>query len=123
MLNIKITTVPHAQQRYDTVGDWILHEDGTIEIRVSDVGNWSMEACVALHELVECLLCLNRGIETETVDSFDMGWKPHDGIDEPGDDPNAPYYEEHQIATAVERLMAAELEVAWVEYEHTLVSQ
>lgn len=123
MLNIKITTVPHAQQRYDTVGDWILHEDGTIEIRVSDLGNWTMEACVALHELVECLLCLDRGIETATVDAFDMGWKPHDGINEPGDDPNSPYYEEHQIATAVERLMAAELEVAWVEYEQTLESQ
>lgn len=36
---------------------------------------------------------------------------------EPGDSPDAPYYKQHQIATSVERLLAAELGVDWTAYE------
>ena len=35
---------------------------------------------------------------------------------EPGDDRAAPYHKEHCFATGIERLMAAELDVAWHPY-------
>jgi len=37
-------------------------------------------------------------------------------LGEPGDDPRAPYYREHQFASGMERLMAAELGVDWQQY-------
>jgi hypothetical protein len=36
---------------------------------------------------------------------------------EPGDDIHAPYYKQHQLATSVERMLTAELEVDWNAYE------
>jgi hypothetical protein len=37
-------------------------------------------------------------------------------VSEPGDDPRAPYYREHQFASGMERLMAAELGIDWQQY-------
>lgn len=79
-----------------------------------------MESLVAVHELVEVLLCDANGFFQNTVDDFDMEYeknrKPGDES-EPGDDPKAPYHRQHCIATGVERILAAELGVNWKEYE------
>ena len=39
MLNIEIKTIPDAEQRYNTVGDY-WKEDGKDVVRISDMGNW-----------------------------------------------------------------------------------
>ena len=38
-MNIAIQTIPHDEQRYDTVGNWFWEGDDLI-IYVSDTGNW-----------------------------------------------------------------------------------
>jgi hypothetical protein len=83
------------------------------------------EQLVALHELVEVLLCKKRGITQKSVDAFDKAFekarKPGN-VDEPGDDPKAPYRKEHFFSTNVERLMAAELGVDWNKYDDEVES-
>lgn len=121
-MNITIKTIPHEAQRYDTPGDWFFTPEGNLEIRVSDSANWREEALIAVHELVEVLICKHRGITQEQVDAFDFQYEndralgKHSETDEPGDDLDAPYRREHCIATAVERLLAAELDIAWKDY-------
>jgi hypothetical protein len=107
---IAIEVIPHASQRYDTVGDW----DVGGHITVSDMGNEDYEFLVGLHELVEWYLCRKRGISDEAVTAFD---KSYDGPGEPGDALWAPYRAEHKFATFLERQVAMELGVDWNEYD------
>jgi len=122
-MNIVIKTIPHDQQRYETVGDWKISENGDIEILVSDMGNEDYNFLVALHELIEVKLCQKRGITDDLVTAFDMAFeeKREEGNeDEPGDDPAAPYKTEHFCATNIERLISAELGVDWRTYDATV---
>jgi len=118
-MKVVIETIPHDQQRYPTVGDWTWEGD-TLKIFISEMGDWRYEMLVAFHELAECLICKQRGITQGSVDTFDIAYevKRQDGDDsEPGDDPSAPYYQEHQFATCVERLLALQLGVDWKTYD------
>lgn len=130
-MRIEIETIDHAEQRYPTVGDWfyrdekILNPKGTsteevLHIKVSKLGNWRYEALIAVHELVEVILCQHAGISQAAVDKFDIAFektRPEGNEDEPGDATEAPYRKQHCLATAVERMLAAELDVAWYEYQ------
>lgn len=78
------------------------------------------EFLVALHELVEVKLCEWCGITQKAVDAFDMAYEENraEGDEsEPGDSSNAPYKLQHCIATGVERLVAAAMNVDWKSYE------
>lgn len=119
-MKIIIETIPHKEQRYTTVGDWFYDPDGTLHIKVSALSDDRREFLVALHELIEVKLCEHYGISQVSVDDFDMAWKEHDGIEEPGDDPQAPYENQHNFAMGIEQLLAAELEVKWHDYEKEL---
>lgn len=122
-MNINIEIIPHEQHRYTTVGDWWFDNHGVLQIRVSQLSDWRREALIAVHELVEVLICKHDGVSTETVDKFDKDFeasrKPDNG-DEPGDEPNAPYVKQHCIATGIERILAAALDVQWKPYEQEL---
>ena len=75
---------------------------------------------VAVHELVEVLLCEDRGITQIAVDKFDVEFEDErkpGNTDEAGDDPKAPYRKEHFFATNIERLLGAELGVDWTMYD------
>ncbi len=111
---VTIDALDHCDQRYDTVGDWQVTPGDTLQVTVSYLGDRRMEALVAVHELVEAILCLHRGIAPEAVDKFDQDFE---GEGEPGDDPKAPYHREHVFATQVERMLADELGVDWDEYD------
>ena len=115
-MKIYIETIPHDKQRYPTVGDYFIDPLKTLVIRVSNLSNRNREFLVALHELIEAKLVRNAGISIETIDQFD---KEHPGTEdyEPGDDPAAPYYREHQFAMSIERLMCWALGEDWNEYE------
>jgi len=127
-VKIIIETIPHASQPYPTVGDWRRDEDGTLHINVSEEIGGKYASLVALHELIEVLLCEDRGITCEEVDAFDKsfeaardtGTEPEDA--EPGDSPFAPYRKEHFFATSLERLMAAELGVDWNVYDDAVMA-
>lgn len=127
-MKIIIETIPHSEQKfhgdgepYDTVGNWWFEkdEDGgeVLQMRISDMSDWRKEACVAYHELLEALACKANGITPEAVDAFDEKWEEHDGMDEPGDDPAAPYYWQHQQAMVSEQHLANCLGLQWKEYE------
>jgi hypothetical protein len=132
-LNVIITAVPHKTQRYDTCGDWYEapafweqmgatkdRSAGCLHVRVSAELPRKEQFLVAIHELIEAFLCEVAGVTEEQVDGFDFGYNlltPNGGKGEPGDEFLAPYYHQHQIATAIERILAAEVQVNWLEYE------
>lgn len=113
MTEIVIRVIEHDKQRYATIGDWWF-EDGSLQVRVSYMNNWRYESLVALHEVVEALLCKRAGVTTSDVDAFDMA---HPELEDPGDDPRCPYRKQHLSATAFEQLMATLLDVDWQQYE------
>jgi hypothetical protein len=116
-MKIIIRTIPHRQQRYETIGDWFTDSTGTVRIYISELNNWRYELLVGVHEVVEAFLCLHVGITQEAVDKFD---KMYIGADEPGDEPGSPYQAQHCIATGIERILASLLGVRWKEYEASL---
>lgn len=125
-IDFVISELPHSKQRYETVGDWIPGEP--VRIRVSKMKDRRYTFLVALHELVEYELCSMRGVSDQEVVRFDKKFEEerlaglHAEDEEPGDDPGAPYKEEHGFATMVERLVARELGVSWSDYEETTMS-
>lgn len=124
-MKINIQTISHKDQRYETVGDYWIDSDGTWQIRVSEMGNWKYELAVALHELWEYALCLDRGIKEEDITKFDIEFEKNrkeGNIDEPGDDKNAPYVKEHCSATGIERLFIAEIGENWKNYDEAVYS-
>src|ERR1700704_2807786 len=101
-MKIVIETIPNEDQRYPTVGDWYYDHNGTLHIKVSAMKDARHETLVAIHELIEVVLCKQAGISQETVDNFDMDYEKHrhpDDQSEAGDDSNAPYRKQHCIAT------------------------
>ena len=127
-MKIIIQTIPHSSQPYSTCGDWRRDETGSLIINVSQELGDRYAALVALHELVEVMLCEDRGITTKSVDEFDIEFEKRReksltlDTSEPGDDRSAPYENEHCIATGIERIMAAALKVKWKDYETAINS-
>lgn len=118
-LRIHIKTIAHDKHRYPTVGDWFWDRQGTLQIRVSDMGDETYEMAVALHELIEVALCHIDGPGEAEVDHFDKNFK---GAGEPGDDPKAPYRRQHVTASICERAIAACLEIDWNDYSKVIDS-
>lgn len=120
-MHVTIETILHSDHRPEagkTIGDWVWSDDGeSLTLRVSRTGDWRQDMCIAYHELLEALECKYRGITAEQVDAFDGPWKEHDGLEEPGDDPQAPYYDAHQHAMVAEYHIANCLGVHWPTYE------
>lgn len=122
-MQIKIKTINRNKQRYPTIGDWVWGKKGDLFIYVSEMFNfkkrlYSYEILVAFHELVEAILCRDRGITQSSVDKFDIQFeKKRTNQDEPGHDSRAPYKKEHITAEKFERLLAKELNIDWDEYE------
>lgn len=117
---IIIDVVPHKKQRYNTCGDYY-KKKGVVNIRVSKmVANH--EFLVAVHEFIEWYLTEQKGVSIEDIDAFDINYeeeRQEGDHSEPGNDPNAPYYAEHQLATQIEKQLADYLKVNWAKYsEH-----
>jgi hypothetical protein len=149
MKQIWISSIPYEKQRYRTVGDWYESSNPILgkftRIDVSEMSDERYEILVAIHELVEKVLCDKTGITEKQVDDFDMSQHEYENIrltfpedfsdkcrycdkkesehfDEPGNDPRAPYHKQHKIAEIIERLLAIELDVNWEEYEKEINS-
>ena len=126
-MKIVIETIPQEQQRYPTVGDWYFDDQDTLQIKVSDMKNWKYEFLVAIHEMVEMMLCREHGVAELNVTAFDEKFEKLResfpgliGEQEPGDMVSAPYFNEHQFATKIEKQVAAELGVDWDEYNSSV---
>ena len=127
MLNVRIKTIPHHFQQYDTVGNYWLDVDcrgaEMLEIRVSRMDDRRYEFLVALHELIEAFLCEWRRIGFAEITRFDIeyeGRRRKGEPTEPGASPHAPYRREHQFAERVERVVARELGVDWPQYNRAV---
>ena len=93
-------------------GDWFYDENGDLIIQIIPrdiIPNVRGDILAtetflfAIHELVEAKLCLDAGIDQESVDDFDRAFK---GDGEAGDEPDAPYRQQHRRAMLIEHLMA-----------------
>ncbi|QQG48181.1 MAG: hypothetical protein HY247_05340 [archaeon] len=119
-MEFTISQVPHKKQRYETVGDWIPGKPA--EIRVSKMKDQRYVFLVALHEMIEYELCKMNGISDREVVAFDVNFESerrrnlHPMDAEPGNDPRAPYREEHDFATMIEMMVAQKLGVSWSAY-------
>lgn len=93
----------------------------TLHVRVSPQSDERYEILLAIHEACEAILCKYAGVTQAQVDAFDLEYdKTHTFDLNAGDDPAAPYAREHCFATAIERIMAAELGVNWLKYDTEL---
>ncbi len=121
-----ISQVPHKKQRYETVGDWI--PGSPVDIRVSKMKDQRYVFLIALHEMVEYELCKKNGITDREVVAFDVNFEAerrrniHAMEAEPGNDPRAPYRDEHDFATMIEMMVAQKLGVKWEAYEKALLA-
>jgi len=127
-LKVVLASIPHKNQRYETVGDWWENSSYPFrqswDIRVSEMEDWRYELLVAVHELVEMALCKHRGIKEKDVSDFDMEFEQNRDLgdeSEPGDDPAAPYRREHRFAENIERQLAHELNVDWETYNQAVL--
>lgn len=117
-MKILIESIPHNLHRYSTTGDYY-EKDGIEHVIVSELADKRMMQMVVLHELIEKFLTEARGIKEEDILVYDTA---HADSDEPGDEPDAPYYKEHFFAETVERLICGQFGINWDEYCDTIAS-
>lgn len=120
MINVNMCSIPFERMRYPSAGDYWEETSGYTHFRVADMRNPAYESLVLCHEFIEWMLIKRAGIKIEDIDAFDIAFekaRQPDNQDEPGNHPKAPYWKSHQIATAVERLIAAEMGIVWDEYD------
>ena len=121
-LKLVVRVIPHEQQRYPTVGDWY-YSRGFLHICVSDMRNPHYHFLVAVHEWIEAVLCEKAGITEAAVTAFDLEFEERrargevEPFAEPGNDETAPYYNQHQLATQIEKILSVKLGVNWEEYD------
>lgn len=117
-----IQSIPHRWQAYPTVGNWAWM-DGILLIFVSKMPNEDSEIAVALHEMIEAVACRRASITDQAVTDFDLLFEKersaglHNEDAEPGDDRRAPYFQQHQNATFMERYLCGALGISWEYHE------
>lgn len=115
---IVIEFIPQSEERYDTCGDFFRDSDGTVHFRISRMGDPVHEQAVLIHELAEFFRCEKDGVTIEQVDDWDMG--EGKDLDEPGNDPRAPYHQQHVFATSIERAFIEGMGIAWDAYDRAV---
>lgn len=122
MKRIVTDFIDDTLQRYPTVGDYYYGKKGVLHIKVSNTGNEYMDRLIMIHELIEEMLTMKRGISEPDIMEFDLKFEQemekglHSPTDEPGNAPNCIYRKEHFFAESIERLCAHELGINWEEY-------
>ena len=121
-MNISIKVIPRAQMRPEVDGaDWFWDKQGDLQVRVCPMNDTRFELLLAIHETVEAIMCHFNGVTQNQVDIFDAEFdRTHKTDVEAGDDHAAPYKREHCLATAIERILCAELCVDWKAYDDEL---
>lgn len=122
---IVIDTIAYEDQRYPTLGDWQFFKDGSLYITVAKCPDKRSEICIAVHELVEALLCQQDGVTQESVDAFDKDFEMRRAAGlvpdraEPGADEKCPCAKQHAVADIVERLVATNIGLSWNQHTET----
>lgn len=114
-MRIEIKTVDPSAMRYPTAGDWEWLADGALMLKVPEYGGRDVSVLlVGIHEMVEAFLCKRDGITDEQVTAFDTD---NPKLEEPGDDPAAPYHRQHVVAMALEREAAIATSTDWETHD------
>jgi hypothetical protein len=121
-MDITIKVIPDSEMRPTVSGaDWYWDDNGDLQVRVAPMSDWRRETLLAIHETVEAIMCKHNGVTQASVDVFDKEYyETHECDKDAGDDPQAPYVREHCLATAIERILCAELDVNWKSYDDEL---
>jgi hypothetical protein len=85
---------------------------------IKDTGIEGYNLLLLIHAIVEYLLTEGRGIPLAMIDKFD---EDHPDSEEPGDEVNAPYRNEHCLSIGIERIICAYLNIPWKVYEERLI--
>jgi hypothetical protein len=110
-MKIELKSVDPNVIRYSTCGDWEWLPGDHLKVTVPDYGSQEDSAfLVALHEMVEAWLCKKAGILESDVSKWDID---HPELEEPGDHEDAPYHEQHKVATEIEKMVAAAMKKNW----------
>jgi hypothetical protein len=132
MLKINIRTKPIERMRMRDVGDYYQvivppgAEEEPLKIIVARMDNPDYEFLVALHEFIESYLLKRRGVDLKEIDEWEAKFlKEKDERKRPknaiaGEQKDCPYYQEHKIATEIEKRMAKFLKVNWEKYDKYL---
>lgn len=123
--HISIYSVNHKDQAYETVGNFIEIDEECTDFEISKMSDWRMEYMVAVHEFLEYGLVKHAGIDVKSIDTFDKAFekkRKKGNTDEPGDNKKAPYYEQHQFATSVEKMLCKKFGIKWKDYEKAVNS-
>jgi hypothetical protein len=124
-LKIHIETAPFETLRNKQVDDYWYDSDGTLQIRVAEeLSDERRQHAVIIHALWEALTCRHTGVIVQMIDWWDEHFQTF-GLPptvEAGDDPQCPYYRQHQMATIIERLFIEETGDNWQEYEKEVES-
>ena len=90
------------------------------EVEVTETGNAKFNKLLLIHELVECMLTQESGIEEHLIDQFDAEFLESNPEEEPGDSVTAPYHKEHVQAEYVEKYLAEAMGVNWGDYSNAI---
>jgi len=121
-MEIYQTTRPYAKMRNNYVGDYLYHPGADLfRFMIADMPS-DYQALVFLHEFIEAYVCWKEGIKEEDIAAFDKAFEESGKDGEPGDQKDAPYYKQHQIATVFEMIFAEKLGVRWEDYENHINS-
>jgi hypothetical protein len=126
-MTIVIQSTRQSKIRSFQSGDWWSHDHDEFTIHVLETMSPESQLAVAIHELVEAYLCRKHGVTDEMVCAFDDKYEAereqgkHKDNDEPGDDPAAPYRQEHMMATHVERAVCHAIGLSWQEHEQSVI--
>jgi len=122
---IIIDFVESEDQRYPTCGDYIEYPDH-YHITVTKQVDTDRSLLIAFHEMVEYFLCTRRGIQENSITEYDIEWNKQleqgrELQDEPGNEPGCIYAKEHRFAENIERQIALEAGIDWLDYDSKLI--
>lgn len=114
-MKIELKSIDPNAIRYSTCGDWEWLPGDLLKITVPDYGNREYSAfLVALHELVEAVLCKKSKVSESDVSTWDID---HPELEEPGDHVGAPYHDQHKTALKIEKIVCEALKLDWDDHE------
>lgn len=114
-MTILVRTVPAYQIRNHGAGDWSFTPNGVLVVEVAEMDKDSA-ICVAVHEIVEALLCQKHGVTDEAV----TAWDAASPDEEPGEHPQAPYFREHMVALEIEKMLCTAQGHLWDAHEERI---
>ena len=121
-INFQYKVIPSTWFDYNSAGNYAVDLDGNIILFVAKMENELYEDLVKVHEIIEVILILKRGIKISDIDKFDMVdvfELDQKNSDDPGVSKLAPYHKEHMFATKIEKLLCKELELDWETYDQS----